>query len=89
MFAKRIAALRKHLPDTLSVRELERLAHVRRGALQRILEGKIKNPGAATVDALAGLFGCSTDYLIRGTDPPSRATVIAAIKAAQAAQAAA
>lgn len=50
--------------SSLSVRDVERLAGLKRCALSNILEGKSKNPSIETLQATANVLGCSvSDFL--------------------------
>jgi transcriptional regulator with XRE-family HTH domain len=55
-----------------------------RSYLNAVFSETIGDPGSSAIDALAELFGCTTDYLIRGDGrTPSKAAVQAAVAAAQ------
>jgi hypothetical protein len=82
MLAERLRALIAFVPG-LSVRELERLADLRRGAVQSVLEEDATNPGVRIVGALAVALGCTTDHLILGRPGPKPDEVVAAVAAAR------
>lgn len=59
--------LREHISrSNLSVRDIERLAGLRRCALSNILEGKSKNPSLDTLQATAKVLGCAVSDLMEG-----------------------
>lgn len=69
----------------LSTRELSRLAGLAESHTALIEAGTIKDIGTSTASALAGVLGCSLDWLVRGQgEPPSDAELAAAIAAARA-----
>lgn len=54
--------------SNLSVRDVERLAGLKRCALSNILEGKSKKPSLETLRATAKVLGCSVPDLIDGPE---------------------
>lgn len=57
--------LREHISrSNLTVRDIERLAGLKRCALSNILEGKSKNPSLDTLQATAKVLGCSVSDLL-------------------------
>lgn len=84
MLRDRLAALMKLVPD-LSVRELEQLAELRRGTVQKFVSSDTQDPRGSTLAACARVFDTTTDYLLMGKGkPPSATRVQAAVKAARA-----
>jgi transcriptional regulator with XRE-family HTH domain len=57
--------LREHINrSNLTVRDIERLAGLKRCALSNILEGKSKNPSPDTLQATANVLGCAVSDLM-------------------------
>lgn len=57
--------LREHISrSNLTVRDIERLAGLKRCALSNILEGKSKNPSTETLQATAKVLDCSVSDLL-------------------------
>ncbi len=64
----------------ISQRELGALAKVSVTYPALIESGRRPDPGAGTLGRLAGVLGCTTDYLILGTEPaPTEEQVKAAV----------
>lgn len=73
----------------LSARELSRLAGLTGAHVGLVESGAIRDVGTSTATALAGVLGCSLDWLVRGQGtPPSDAELAAAVAAARARHAA-
>lgn len=69
----------------LSAGEFSRLAGLTRSHVGLVEAGTIKDIGTITASALAGVLGCSLDWLVRGEgEPPSDAELAAAVAAARA-----
>lgn len=61
--------LKKRIKDkmgkkNLSIASLEREAGLRKGAVQNIIDGRSKNPGAENLKAIARVLECSVDDLL-------------------------
>ena len=61
--------LRSHISrSNLTVRDVERLAGLKRCALSNILEGKSKKPSLDTLQATAKVLGCALSDLVEGLE---------------------
>lgn len=61
--------LRSHINrSNLTVRDVERLAGLKRCALSNILEGKSKKPSLETLQSTANVLGCAVSDLLEGFD---------------------
>jgi transcriptional regulator with XRE-family HTH domain len=85
---KRLAKARK--AAGLSARQLSTLAGLAENVCAIIERGRVKNPSFAVVSQLAHVLGLSLDWLGNGLGPePTKASILAAVEAAQKARAAA
>ena len=76
--------LREHISrSNLTVRDIERLAGLRRCALSNILEGKSKNPSIDTLQATAKVLGCSVSDLLDAGEVEDTSHFQAGLKEAQ------
>ncbi|MBA3814578.1 MAG: helix-turn-helix transcriptional regulator [Alphaproteobacteria bacterium] len=76
--------LRAHISrSNLTVRDIERLAGLKRCALSNILEGKSKNPSLDTLQASAKVLGCSVSDLLESTEAPDTTHFQAGLEEAQ------
>ena len=84
--AGRLARLRGVVSPEMSARELARLAELSPSMVSFIESGSIRNPKLGTLRGIAGVLGCSLDWLSAGdgNEPSSRA-VNEAVRAARAA----
>lgn len=76
--------LRSHINrSNLSVRDVERLAGLKRCALSNILEGKSKKPSTETLQATAKVLGCSVSDLLDAPGPEDTTHFQAGLEEAQ------
>jgi len=82
--ADRLEALIAIVPKPkLSMRELERLAGVRRGTVEALIRRRATGASLATLQGCAAVFGVSLEALSGTADLPPDARVIKAVKAAR------
>lgn len=76
--------LRSHINrSNLSVRDVERLAGLKRCALSNILEGKSKKPSIETLQATAKVLECSVSDLLEGFEGEDNAHFQSGLEEAQ------
>lgn len=86
MFAMSTVAVRLRslldLVPGLTVRKFEKLARLRRGSVQKVMDGATTDPRSSTLLACAGVLGTTVEYLFAGNGAPSERRVRLAVAAA-------